>query len=161
MKMNEILAHFAIKYNGDWNAIYGAICNKEKVSVEDVKTSLGRYNKFITILDDAYPSHLKREYKPPLVIFYKGAYPTKQQLDSTHGGIGAYFFDNSTQREERLYCGFVEDMQTKKRKIIYEKMPSKKEFISACYSNGYRHISSHWVKKGSAEYMDWFLERSM
>ncbi len=70
--MNEILAYFAIKYNGDWDEIYAAINRKEKVEPNDIEEMLSKCGKYITLLDNDYPSRLKGIYKPPFVLFYRG-----------------------------------------------------------------------------------------
>ncbi|MCK5945734.1 MAG: DNA-protecting protein DprA [Mycoplasmataceae bacterium] len=74
--MNIILIYFSIKYKGDWDKIYRALEDKEKVSLADIqklenemkesKWNLG------TILDQDYPKRLKEAYKPPFVYWYKG-----------------------------------------------------------------------------------------
>ncbi|MCP4336904.1 MAG: DNA-processing protein DprA [Mycoplasma sp.] len=74
--MNIILIYFSIKYKGDWDLIYKALEDKEKVKLDDLRTlekSLEQ-NKMnaITILDMEYPNQLKKAYKPPFVIFYEG-----------------------------------------------------------------------------------------
>ncbi|TCG10885.1 DNA-processing protein DprA [Mycoplasma marinum] len=74
--MNMILIWFAIKYKGDWNKIYKALEDKEKVSLNDLRkmeeSLKERSIEAITILDLEYPNQLKRAYKPPFVIFYQG-----------------------------------------------------------------------------------------
>lgn len=74
--MNIILVYFAIKYKGDWDAIYKALENKEKVSHDDIKALEEKLEtekwKFITIVDGNYPDKLKQAYKPPFCIFVKG-----------------------------------------------------------------------------------------
>ena len=66
--MNDILAYFAIKYNGDWDEIYSAINRKEKVDLEEKFILLSKCGKYITLLDNEYPSKLKGIYKPPFVF---------------------------------------------------------------------------------------------
>lgn len=74
MNAREILIHFALKYNGEWDKIYNAIQSKEEISeVEqnELVAKLGN-QKTITILDENYPEKLKQSYRPPFVLFYKG-----------------------------------------------------------------------------------------
>lgn len=74
--MNIIILYFAIKYKGDWDEIYSAFERKEKVTLEQIKEVEKRIQdenwKYITILDAHYPNELKKAYKPPFVIWYKG-----------------------------------------------------------------------------------------
>ncbi|TCG10362.1 DNA-processing protein DprA [Mycoplasma todarodis] len=74
--MNIILIWFAIKYKGDWDKIYQALEEKEKVSLRELKELERKMEKqevnAITILDLGYPNQLKKAYKPPFVLFYKG-----------------------------------------------------------------------------------------
>ncbi len=74
--MNIILIYFAIKYKGDWDAIYKALEDKEKVTLKQLRIleksiNEGKVNA-ITILDMDYPNQLKKAYKPPFVLFYEG-----------------------------------------------------------------------------------------
>ena len=73
LKGRDILVYLSLKYQGDWNAIYQAIKNKELVDeVEVQKQVSGIKNDYTTIIDDDYPEVFKKIYKPPFVIFYKG-----------------------------------------------------------------------------------------
>ena len=73
MTSQNILAYLAIKYDGDWNKIYNAIKFKEVISAADIEQVLSECTtKYITILDDDYPSEFKNVYRPPIVLFYKG-----------------------------------------------------------------------------------------
>ena len=97
--MDKIIVYLAIKYKGDWDAIYKAINEKEKVSQEDVDRVVGecKYN-YITIIDGKYPTNLKGLYKPPFVLFYKGNFDlvyrnNKVGLVSTTRKISGYAQD--------------------------------------------------------------------
>jgi len=71
--MEKILVYFAIKYEGDWDKIYKAINQKEKVNLDEVNSTIGEHGeKYITLLSEEYPSRLKSIYKPPFVLFYRG-----------------------------------------------------------------------------------------
>ena len=71
--MEKILVYFAIKYNGDWDKIYRAINQKEKVDIESLNDLIKQHGeKYITLLSENYPSRLKSIYKPPFVLFYRG-----------------------------------------------------------------------------------------
>lgn len=71
--MRKILLYFALKYNGDYSSILKAIKEKEHV---DEKELIGIENKikskYLTILDEDYPSELKNIGTPPIVLFYYG-----------------------------------------------------------------------------------------
>jgi len=70
--MNIILIYFSIKYKGDWDKIYKALEDKEKVSlseIQELENELKNYKwKIGTILDQDYPKRLKEAYKPPFVF---------------------------------------------------------------------------------------------
>ncbi|NQZ29304.1 MAG: hypothetical protein HRT98_02855 [Mycoplasmatales bacterium] len=64
--MNIILIWFAIKYKGDWDKIYQALEEKEKISLRELKDLEAKMKKqdinAITILDLGYPNQLKKAY---------------------------------------------------------------------------------------------------
>lgn len=69
----DVLLYFAFKYEGDWDLIYQAIKNKEKI--DEKALNLYKENmkyKYITLLDEKYPICLKNSFKPPFVLFYYG-----------------------------------------------------------------------------------------
>jgi DNA processing protein len=72
LKGRDILIYLAVKYNGDWNAIYQAIKDKEIVDeptvVSTVSKAVKKY-KTIVIIDSDYPDSMKQIYKPPFVLF--------------------------------------------------------------------------------------------
>ncbi len=74
MQGREILVYLAIKNKGEWDAIYLAIQNKEKIDNEEVvKYEIAKLKcKYVTILDVDYPSSLRQAYRPPFVLFYYG-----------------------------------------------------------------------------------------
>ena len=73
MIIRDILIYFAIKYRGDWNKIYQAIKNKERVDEEEIKHNLELLKcQTLTIIDKEYPLNLKNCFHPPFVIFYYG-----------------------------------------------------------------------------------------
>ena len=73
MNGRQILIALAIKYEGDWDAIYTAIKSK---CVEELEPCWEMFNKSTckatTILDADYPQILKNIYMPPFVLFYYG-----------------------------------------------------------------------------------------
>lgn len=73
LRGKDIIIYLAIKYQGDWNAIYDAIKRKELVDEPTVMETLAKQNaKVVTIIDQDYPERLKKMYKPPFVLFYYG-----------------------------------------------------------------------------------------
>ncbi|UWD33916.1 DNA-processing protein DprA [Mesomycoplasma molare] len=74
--MNNVLIYFAIKYKGNFNDIYNALKNQEKISENELKKIEYKVNnneiKAFTILDDIYPEEFKVLVKPPFVVFYEG-----------------------------------------------------------------------------------------
>lgn len=69
----EIIIYLAMKYQGDWNQIYRAVKEKEMVDEATVKETIARLTcSAVTIIDEDYPSSLKKIYKPPFVLFYHG-----------------------------------------------------------------------------------------
>ena len=71
MKMNDILIYFYEKYDGDWDEIYKAINQKERVNygeaIEFLKDYKDKYD-YVTIIDNSYPDEYKGNYKPPFVL---------------------------------------------------------------------------------------------
>jgi len=73
IKGRDILVWLSIKYEGDWNSIYQAIKNKELVDEEQVTKAVNNISdSYVTIIDEDYPEKLKKIYKPPFVLYYKG-----------------------------------------------------------------------------------------
>jgi DNA processing protein len=73
LKGRDIIIYLAVKYDGDWNAIYSAIKQKELVDQKEIDALLGQLKcQTVTIIDDNYPESLKKIYKPPFVLFYYG-----------------------------------------------------------------------------------------
>jgi len=73
IKGRDILTYLSVKYEGDWSAIYQAIKNKELVDEQTVLQTINEITvSYTTIIDEDYPESLKKIYKPPFVIFYKG-----------------------------------------------------------------------------------------
>ena len=74
--MNNILVYFSIKYDGNWDKIYKALEEKEKVSLEEItkiEEKIKEKNWIIkTIIDNDYPNSLKHSYKPPFVLWITG-----------------------------------------------------------------------------------------
>ena len=71
--MEELVLYFSLKYNGDFQKIYNALMNKERVN-ERLKVELIKQMKcqYITIFSDEYPELLKQINCPPFVLYYYG-----------------------------------------------------------------------------------------
>lgn len=70
IKARNLIAYIAVKYNQNWDDIYNAVINKEKVDNEMIKETIASLKGgYVTILDSNYPEELKVSYKPPFVIF--------------------------------------------------------------------------------------------
>lgn len=67
VQARDLLVRYAINEKGDWNKIYRSVINKENVGCENIIKE-----EFITILDKEYPERLRKIYRPPFVLFYKG-----------------------------------------------------------------------------------------
>lgn len=88
--MEEILVYFALKYLGNWDKIYSAINRKEKVDKEELRKVIeNEPNKYVTLLNEKYPSRLKSIYKPPFVLFYKGDLELLNTSNKTIGVVGS------------------------------------------------------------------------
>ncbi len=70
--MRNVLLYFALKYSGDWDSIYKALDQKEKITDQELEIVEKMNIDFVTIIDDKYPKRLKRITKPPFILFYKG-----------------------------------------------------------------------------------------
>ena len=90
LKGREIIIYLAIKYAGDWNAIYQAIKQKELVDETQVTETLKSIKcEIVTIIDPTYPESLKKIYKPPFVLFYYGDLNLIQMMEKTIAVIGS------------------------------------------------------------------------
>jgi DNA processing protein len=90
VKGRDIIIYLALKYQGDWNAIYQAIKEKELVDetiVRDMLQSLK--SSVVTIIDEQYPESLKKIYKPPFVLFYYGDLGLAHLIEKTIAVIGS------------------------------------------------------------------------
>ena len=127
--MEEILAYFSIKYEGDWDKIYGAINRKEKVDSSQMRETLDRNtSKYITLIGDKYPDRLKHIYKPPFVLFYKGDIDLINAHRKTIGVVGS--------RKSSDYGNFATE------KIVRELVENDVIIVSGL-ANGIDSIAHH------------------
>lgn len=68
--MRKILIYLWLKNNGDFEAVYNAIKNKEAVDMAEVENVVTKeeQEKYCTLIDNDYPKYLKDRHNPPFVI---------------------------------------------------------------------------------------------
>ena len=71
--MEEILLYFSLKYQGDFDKIFKALEQKEKVDL-NLKEQLFKTlkSRYTTLISDDYPESLKQINCPPFVLYYHG-----------------------------------------------------------------------------------------
>ncbi len=72
MNGREIILGLAIKYNGDFEAMFSAVKRKEALEHEMIERASALKCGTITIIDKDYPEAFKHLIKPPLALFYEG-----------------------------------------------------------------------------------------
>ena len=73
LDIRKFIIYLAVKYQGDWDLIYSAIKEKEEFDEDEIeRTCIKVGEEVITIIDEDYPFSLKKIYKPPFVLFYRG-----------------------------------------------------------------------------------------
>ena len=73
MNARDVLLHFALKYDGNFDLMLSAIQKKERITAEEIEDDRKKNDlDFIAITDPEYPFGLKNIHKPPLILFYKG-----------------------------------------------------------------------------------------
>lgn len=86
----DVVIYFAVKYAGDWSKIYEAMQKRETFQEEDVLQTLSSLRcKVVTIIDDAYPTGLKKIYKPPFALFYYGNLDLAYETDKSLAVVGS------------------------------------------------------------------------
>ena len=111
--MNNVLLYFALKHDGDFEKIYNDI--KAKVPVDEnefIKLKRGLKTKYVTILDNNYPTVLKQIACPPFVLFYEGNIRLAKNLKVGDAFIYSAFND-------KRYLSTVEP-STDKGKFCFE-----------------------------------------
>lgn len=109
--MNEILLYLSYKYKGNWELIYKALETKEIINEDLAKKIHQKFkNNYLTILDENYPMSLKKIYKPPFVIFYKGNVDLLQETNHYLWIFGSYItsqIKKSVQELKKSNWGLV------------------------------------------------------
>lgn len=73
MEPRDLLLTLTIRYQGEWNSIYRALKEKEKVSQEEIYKAYSLIQcPFISILDEKFPPYLSGFRRPPFILFYYG-----------------------------------------------------------------------------------------
>ena len=111
MESRENLLYLALKYKGDWNAIYEDVSNHIEIDEEEAKKLNSTLtSNYITIIDEAYPESLRDAYKPPFVLFYYGDISL---LDDKRNKIAVVGSRKSTEYGEemtkKLVSGIAKD----------------------------------------------------
>ncbi len=72
-KGRELLLYLALKYDGEWDKICAHLTNKNPIIDEEYERLLNGFNmNYVTIMDENYPTKLKKVFKPPFILFYYG-----------------------------------------------------------------------------------------
>ena len=134
--MRENILYFSLKYLGNWDRIFDALNNKEKIDVLEKKKLLTENKaKYITIFDKNYPEILKGIEKPPFVIYYYG------NLDLINRKVKSMYF-NSVVNNDKI--------ETIRKYIKKEYKDSTKLFlVNTITSTELKKLSKNIVDKNS------------
>lgn len=129
--MRNVLTYFSIKYKGDWEKVYKAIDEKERINKSDVDNFVSNVNENkITLLDDDYPNGLKYIYKPPFVLFYKG---NKKLINNKHFLLSLMDDEINSDYIRTMgndLCEVVVVVDYSNKKVIKELIENKIKFIA-------------------------------
>lgn len=103
MKARDFLIYFAYKYEGDYEAILGALRTKERIDESLLATFDIASTKAITIVDEDYPDAFKVINRPPLVIFYEGDINLLHHLNKAIAIIGAREYSEYGEKMSKLF----------------------------------------------------------
>ena len=127
--MPKIINYFNYKYQGDWDCVYEAIANKEKIDLKilDDFNHIDSSIKYISIIDEKYPENFKTIYMPPLIIYYAGNSELmhNNNIISLFGDINEIAF-NKIAKTDNVYAlkmtkhniDFIKNKNNKKFKFI-------------------------------------------
>ena len=137
--MDKVLLYFSLKYEGDWDKIYKALENKEKISHTSLENVVNQIDSdYITILSHLYPQNLKATYKPPFVLFYKGNIENLAQYNHTFGVVGGSRFDDHGYQIAKK---FLKEFNHRQRVVVtYDNDGLNKELINYCRAENYKNI---------------------
>ena len=103
MNTHNLLVALAVLHQGDWGQIYRALSEKKYPDEYEVDALYNSVKaKTLTILDEGYPSYLKRYLHPPFVLFYYGDISLLRNPDIILGVVGTrkpspYGLENTTK----------------------------------------------------------------
>lgn len=106
--MEELVLYFSLKYQGDFQKIYNALMNKERVD-ENLKCELMKQLQcsYITIFSEGYPQRLKHIDCPPFVLYYYGQLALLKE--KTIGVVGMRDMSDYGKRATQVFVkGLVE-----------------------------------------------------
>lgn len=92
MNMQKLLVYLVLKYNSNWDKVFNHISQKIQVDPKEVDKLVNQLKlNYITIVEDDFPTYLKRVNRPPFVLFYKGTnIPSEEQVNHLTGGSASY-----------------------------------------------------------------------
>ena len=109
--VKSILAGLSYKFDGDFQKIFNAICNKQGIEDSEVDEALSNITTpFITILDTDYPECFRNGVpKPPIVIYYKGDLSLLTNRDKYHY-VGIVGSKRASKYEKNSIRDIVKDL---------------------------------------------------
>lgn len=73
MDAKSVILALAVKHQDSWFDVYEDIKEKVQISSTEVNELTSKIDcSYITILDENYPKELKKNFRPPFVIYYEG-----------------------------------------------------------------------------------------
>lgn len=144
--MNDILLFFTLKYKGNWEQIYSALAEKEKVDSKELKKINNKIKSYyISIIDDNYPNSLKQIYKPPFSLFWKGNLTLLNKSMITLVGN-----DFESEEEFKKIIEYINDyvfVLSYEQKELIEKMLEFNFKIIVVYNDGLKKIEKNVLYK--------------
>ena len=106
IKSKQLLVTVAAVNEGDWDNEYTYIKNRIKPTDEEIERFSPLVDQAVTILDEDYPNTLKSEYKPPMVLFYKGG--ERSLLDKASISSVSVLDDGKDAQTKKIINGVLE-----------------------------------------------------
>ena len=107
MNSREIIISLAIKFSGNWDAIFEALESNEPDEKEVKALLKTNKHKVLTYLDEDYPESLKRVYKPPFALFYEGDISLISDKNNKLAVVGSRKF---SEYGEEVTTSFVKEL---------------------------------------------------
>lgn len=90
IKAKELLAYLSLIHKGDWNLMYDDIRRKRRFDTKEAVSIVEKCGcKYVTLVDDDYPTILKECIKPPLVLWYRGNLELLSRFDRNVTIVGS------------------------------------------------------------------------